>query len=266
MDWDELLQTSHPPEPGHRSLSPLKGQVRILGPTIEMPPCLLAAFIPNDLHGRPIGFESARYDDAWIAMPPHCFLHEFQGSGFVPLLGDIGLQHLTFMIDGPPKVVAFPPDPHENLVQVPTPLRAAPHGFGPAFPDLMCEASAEPIDPETDALVANVDPAFVQQVFDIPKWEWESNIHHHAKLDDLGRSLEVTKWVLGHFPRLNARIGHLKPGSFDNAHQKIDSCSIVEAGSGCEKTTGVVVKLVAIIGAGKWSWLNFQVASESSAS
>jgi len=46
------------------------------------------------------------------------------------------------------------------------------------------EVSAEPIDPETDAFVANVDAALVEKVFDIPKREREPDMHHDAKLDD----------------------------------------------------------------------------------
>jgi hypothetical protein len=31
------------------------------------------------------------------------------------------------------------------------------------------EVGTKPIDPEPDAFMADIDPAFVQQVFDIPK-------------------------------------------------------------------------------------------------
>jgi hypothetical protein len=46
----------------------------------------------------------------------------------------------------------------------------------------VCEESTEPIDPETGAFVANVDPTLVQEVFDIA----QRQRHQYAKLDDLG--------------------------------------------------------------------------------
>ena len=64
--------------------------------------------------------------------------------------------------------------------------------------------------------MAAIDAALVKKVFYVAKREWKSDVHNHTKLDDLGRSLEVVKRVLGHFLRLNGRIGRLKPGSPDN--------------------------------------------------
>ena len=119
------------------------------------------------------------------------------------------------MIHSPPKIVALSSNFDEHLVQVPPPLRASSHRLRTRLSDLVCEVSAEPIDPETDALVANVDPTLVQEVFDIAQRQRESDIHHHAKLDDLRRGFKVAERVLGHFPRLSTRIGHLKSGSSD---------------------------------------------------
>jgi hypothetical protein len=45
---------------------------------------------------------------------------------------------------------------------------------------------AEPIDPETKALVADIYAALVKEVFDIAQGQRKSGVHHHAKLDDLG--------------------------------------------------------------------------------
>ena len=84
------------------------------------------------------------------------------------------------MIDGPPQVMSLASDFDEDLVQVPLPLRAPPHGFGPPFPDLVSEVRTEPIDPETDVFVANVDPTLVQEVFDIAQRQRESDIHEYA--------------------------------------------------------------------------------------
>ena len=90
------------------------------------------------------------------------------------------------MIDGSPQIMPLASDFDEDLVQVPLPLRAPLHGFGPPFPDLVSEVRTEPVDPETDAFVANVDPTLVKEVFDIAQRQREFDTHQYAKLDDLG--------------------------------------------------------------------------------
>jgi hypothetical protein len=69
--------------------------------------------------------------------------------------------------------------------------------------------------------MAHIYAALVEQVFNISKGERESDIHHHAKLDDLRRGFKVAKWVPIHFLRLNAWIAHLKSGSADNTIREI---------------------------------------------
>lgn len=120
------------------------------------------------------------------------------------------------MVDSAPKIMALSSDFDEDLIQVPLPLRAAPYGFRTPFPDFMCEVSAEPIDPETDAFVANIDAALVEKIFHVPKGQREADIHEYGELDDLKRGFEVAKRVFDHFLRLNTRNGHLKSGSADN--------------------------------------------------
>ncbi len=39
--------------------------------------------------------------------------------------------------------------------------------------------------------MADIDPALMQQIFDIPKREWKSDVQHHRKADDLGTGFEV---------------------------------------------------------------------------
>ncbi len=58
--------------------------------------------------------------------------------------------------------------------------------------------------------MAYVYAALVQKVFDIAKRQRESDVHQHAKLDDLGRSLDVPERVLSQFPWLTALPGRLK--------------------------------------------------------
>tara|TARA_R110002073_G_scaffold67393_2_gene167967 strand:- start:17845 stop:17973 length:129 start_codon:yes stop_codon:yes gene_type:complete len=40
----------------------------------------------------------------------------------ITALGDIGLQHFTFVIDGPPKIMKLSVDFHENFVEMPDPV------------------------------------------------------------------------------------------------------------------------------------------------
>jgi len=69
------------------------------------------------------------------------------------------LEHLTFVIDSTPEVVRVAIDPHEHLVQVPTPVRIR-IMMNSTFPDLGFKHRAEPVPPESDRLVADVDAAF----------------------------------------------------------------------------------------------------------
>jgi hypothetical protein len=41
--------------------------------------------------------------------------------------------------------------------------------------------------------MADVDAAFVQQIFHISKRKWDPDIHHHRQADDLRARLEVAK-------------------------------------------------------------------------
>ena len=67
--------------------------------------------------------------------------------------------------------------------------------------------------------MADIDPTLMEQVFDIPKRERKSDIHHYRKLDDLGRRIEIAKRVLARIEKLHARIDRLKSSSADSARQ-----------------------------------------------
>ena len=49
--------------------------------------------------------------------------------------------------------------------------------------------------PKPDRFVADIDPALVQKVFHIAERKRKSDIQHHRKADDVGRCLDVAKWV-----------------------------------------------------------------------
>ena len=43
--------------------------------------------------------------------------------------------------------------------------------------------------------MADINTAFVQQIFHISKRKWITHIDHNRQADDLGRRLEVLEWV-----------------------------------------------------------------------
>jgi hypothetical protein len=53
----------------------------------------------------------------------HRTLQELQGGLAIPALAGENLEYLAFVINRPPQVVRLAIDPHEHLIQVPTPLR-----------------------------------------------------------------------------------------------------------------------------------------------
>jgi len=66
------------------------------------------------------------------------------------------------MIDGPPEIEGFSVDPDKNLIQMPTPFRLVPICSGAILPDPGCKQRAEPVSPETDRFVTDIDPAFMK--------------------------------------------------------------------------------------------------------
>ena len=127
----------------------------------------------------------------------------------VPLRRDHSLQDLAFMVDGAPKVAELAVDPHKDLIQMPAPLRIAAHVRDASLADLSGEHRAKPVPPEPDRLMADVDPAFGQQVLDVSKRQWKSDVHHHNQTDDLWRAVEISERI-AHEPRLT------QPGLPDN--------------------------------------------------
>lgn len=63
----------------------------------------------------------------------------------------------------------FSVDLHEHLVQMPLPLIDLAHVAGPPNADLAGEHWSKPIDLCAYALVADVDPALMEQVLNVPQ-------------------------------------------------------------------------------------------------
>ncbi len=152
---------------------PLAISVRVLRPIIEMVSVFLALLIPDRFHSRSITGALARKDDIRAAIALHCFLQEFQLSSRI---SDVGFKDFSFVVDSSSEIVPLAADLHEDLVQVPPPLRDSSHRLGAPSPDLVCEVCAEPIDPETDAFVADIDPALMKKVFNVSERQWKSDV------------------------------------------------------------------------------------------
>lgn len=98
-------------------------------------------------------------------MPLRRLLEEGQSGRFIPLLRDVALKDLTFVINGPPKIVLFAVELYERLIKVPAPLAIAAHAANALPPNVSRKDWTKPISPQPHRLKANIDPALEQQVF-----------------------------------------------------------------------------------------------------
>jgi hypothetical protein len=64
---------------------------------------------------------------------------------------------------------------------MPPPVRELAHAMNPLAADLSGEHRAEPVPPEPDGLMANVDPALEQEVFDVLEREWVSTCRSDSR-------------------------------------------------------------------------------------
>lgn len=95
-------------------------------------------------------------------------LHETQRRGFVPLLRDVTLEHLAFVIDGTPEIMHLTIYPDVHLVEVPLPVPEAAHPPHPLAANISRKQWPEPVPPEPHCFMTNVDPALEQQILHIP--------------------------------------------------------------------------------------------------
>jgi hypothetical protein len=89
--------------------------------------------------------------------------------------------------------------------------------MNPSPADLCREHWTEPVPPEPDRLVTEVDAAFEQDVFKLAQRQRISNIHHHCEADDLGGTVELTECIF-HLLRLKIDFVRLKPFCSDTGH------------------------------------------------
>ena len=122
MDGREFLQTSHLSEALHGPFSSSKQQMGILHSVIQPTTRFLLVCDTNLFKRSAERCHPVRHNNFRTAILTHCFLKEFQGSFLIAHLCDVAVQNLTFMIDGPPKIVFLAVDLHEHLVKMPAPV------------------------------------------------------------------------------------------------------------------------------------------------
>ena len=95
----------------------------IFGSIVEPVTTHLAALNADILHCRPIGAQPVGDDGLRLSVALHRTLEKRQGRPAIPAFRGKDLQHLTFMIHSALEIVHLAVDLHEDLVQVPAPLR-----------------------------------------------------------------------------------------------------------------------------------------------
>ena len=74
----------------------------------------------------------------------------------------------------------------------------------------------EAVPPEPPGLVADIDPALEQQIFDLPQGERIVDLKHHREADHHGGAVEVAERI-SHCRRQGVTFARLKPIWSDNA-------------------------------------------------
>lgn len=186
----ECLQTSHAPEAEHGPFSSSKRQVRILCSIVQPTTGFLPSRSADLIECCAVGTQPVGHDHFGLSVLTHCFSEEFQRGFLVAALGNIAFQHLTLVINSTPEVVPLAADFDEDFVQVP-PSATGFQALNPPLLDLGCEHWPEPLPSKSDSFVADIDPAFMQQVLDIAERKREPDIEHQGQANDLGAGLEV---------------------------------------------------------------------------
>ena len=106
-------------------------------------------------------------------------------------------------------------DADEHLIKMPAPQRIGSMA-NTAFPDLGGKQRTKAVLPVPHGLMANVDAALEQKIFDLSQRQGVADIQHHRAADYLRRTVEITKGIL-HRRRLRNLTSQLKPIYSDNA-------------------------------------------------
>ena len=101
------------------------------------------------------------------------------------------------MIHGTPEIMHLAVDLQIDLIKVPASMSYTLHSVFPLTADIPSEHRPEPVPPKPYCLMAKIDAALKQQVFDIAQRQREAEVHHHNKADHLARRVEAAKRAVG---------------------------------------------------------------------
>ena len=189
--------------------------MRVLSPVVEPTPGSLVRLFADLFHGSAVGAKAVRHNFQRITVSFHRLLQKPQRSLAIPLLCDKYLKDFSCVINRSPEVVSFTIDSHEDLIQMPPPLWQFLHCGRAVLSYLRCKQRAEPVPPSTNRLVADVDTAFVEQVFHLSQRQREAHIHLDRQTDHIRRGLVIKEWI-SHPRTLRIPNPQLKPVSSDN--------------------------------------------------
>ena len=88
---------------------------------------VMTRFIADLAYCGPVGSETIRHDHLRMAVSFHPIPQKPLRSLAISLLSNEYFEDLALVVDSHANVAGFAIDPHENRVEVPRPLRQAPH-------------------------------------------------------------------------------------------------------------------------------------------
>ena len=157
--------------------------MRILGPIVLPSPALMAAFNPEIAGRRAVGPQVIR--DQPIRNES-IFLqelaHQFQRCVLVSLRLDQHIETLGLGVDSAPEIDHSPIDFQIDLVQMPRGAR-----LWAALSQTGSDRRSEVIDPASNGLVGDRDPALSEQVFDVSKAQRKPDVEPYRLVNDLRR-------------------------------------------------------------------------------
>jgi hypothetical protein len=103
-------------------------------------------------------------------------------------------------------------------MKVVSPITVPTHPAHLIFTDLCGKQQTKAVPPKSNRFMADVDAAFVQQIFHISKQKQKQDVHHYSKADDFWTTFEIAKrGAFCHGRTLIVGPAHLKPFSSDSA-------------------------------------------------
>lgn len=113
-------------------------------------------------------------------------LQEARSRRFTTFLRDVAFENFAFVIDQASQVVRITIDLHIHPIKMPPPMAELAHPADPLARNVGGEEWAKPVLPQMQGLMAKVDPALIEPVFDIPQRQREPHIHHDHQADHFG--------------------------------------------------------------------------------